>query len=105
MSFLILHVLVKPIVSINCSDPTTVNENNDLTCVCKSEGGNPPANLTWYDENGTQIGNTSYGENVLTLPKVTNQDSGKRYSCKGQSYILTDEKSFEVKVRPNCKYD
>ena len=91
---------------INCSDPTTVNENNDLTCVCRDEEGNPQANLTWYDKDGVQIGNTGYGENILALANVTKQDSGtRRYKCKGQSYILTDEKSFEVKVTPNCKYD
>ena len=90
-------------MTINCSDPTTVNENNDLTCECRDEEGNPQANLTWYKD-GVQIDKTSYGKNILTLTNVTKQDSG-RYTCKAQSYILTDEESFEVIVRLNCKYE
>ena len=86
----------------NCSDPTTVNEDDDVTCVCKSTGGVPKANVTWYDKDDVQIGNTSYGENILTLTKVTKQYSG-RYTCKAQSFTLTDEESFEVKVGLNCK--
>ena len=91
-------------MAINCSDPVTVNEGNDLTCLCRSKGGNPPTNLTWYDKDRNQIGKTSYGENELTLTNVNKQRSG-RYKCKGQSYILRDEKSFEVKVRLNRKSD
>ena len=88
-------------MTINCSDRATVNEGDDFTCVCQSQGGNPPANLTWYKD-GAQIGKTSFGENILTLTNVTKQDSG-RYTCKAQSYTLVDEKSFELIVR--CKYD
>jgi hypothetical protein len=90
-------------VTIGCSDPTRVNEGSNLTCVCRREGGNPPANLTW-DKDGKQIGNASYGENRLTLTNVNKNDNGI-YTCIAQSYTLKDEKSIEVKVRLNCKYD
>ncbi len=89
---------------INCSDPTTVNEDDDLVCVCRDEEGNPPVNLIWY-EDGNQIGNTTYGGNILTLTNVTKQHSGRRYTCKARSYTLEGEKSFELIVRPNCKYE
>ena len=87
-------------MTINCSDPTTINEGDDFISVCRSEGGNPPANLTWY-EDGNQIGSTSFGENILPLTNVNKQDSG-RYTCKAQSYTLVDIKSFELIV--HCKY-
>ena len=93
---------MKPNVTINCSDPTTVNEGDEFTSVCRSEGGNPPANLTWYDKDGVQIGSTSFGENILTLTNVNKQDSG-RYTCKAQSYTLVDVKPCQIIV--HCKYD
>ena len=88
-------------MTINCSDPTTINEGDDFTGVCQSEGGNPPANLTWCKD-GVQIDSTSFGENILTLTNVNKQDSG-RYACKAQSYTLVDEKSCGIIV--HCKYD
>ena len=89
-------------MTINCFDPTTVNEGDGFTCVCRSQGGNPPANRTWYKDAGVQIGRTSFGENILTLTNVIKQDSG-RYTCKAQSYTLMDEESFKLIV--HCKYD
>ena len=86
---------------INCSDPTTVNEGDDLTCECRDEDGNPPANLTWYKD-GVQIGSTTYGEYILTLTNVNKQGSG-RYTCKAQSHTVVEEKSFKLIV--HCKYD
>ena len=88
-------------MTINCSNPVTVNEGNDRICVCTSKDGKPPGRVTWYRD-GKQIGNANYGENKLPLTNVTKRDSGN-YSCKAQRYTLRDEKSIEVKV--NCKYD
>jgi hypothetical protein len=90
-------------VTTNCSDPTTVNEGNNLACVSTSKDGNPRGNLTWYKD-GAQIGNATYGENILILTNASKNDSGN-YTCIAQSYTLKDEKSIEVKVRLNCKYD
>jgi hypothetical protein len=89
-------------VTINCPSHITLNEGDGFTCVCTSEGRNPPANLTWY-KYGKQIGNASYGENRLTLINVNKNNNGI-ITCKAQSYTLKDEKSIEVKVRLNCKY-
>ncbi|CAB4036755.1 B-cell receptor CD22-like isoform X1, partial [Paramuricea clavata] len=90
-----LTVVETPNVTINCSIPITLDEGEDRTCVCTSEGGNPLANLTWYKDD-KQIGNASYGENRLTFTNVTKQHNGT-YKCVAQRYTLTDEKSIEVK--------
>ena len=34
------------------------------------KGGNPPANVTWYDKNGVQIGGTGKEEQTLTRSNV-----------------------------------
>ena len=88
---------------INCPRRITLDECENRTCVCTEQGGNPPANLTWYKD-GKQIGKATYRENRLTLTSVTELDVGT-YMCVAQSYTLTDEESIEVKVRLNCKYD
>jgi hypothetical protein len=57
-------------VTINCSSAVIVNEGDDFTCVCRGEGGNPPANVTWYDKDGVQIGGTGKEEQTLTRSNV-----------------------------------
>ena len=95
---------MKPNLTINCSSRITLDEGDDFTCVGRSEGGNPPANVTWYNGGNQQISKASYGENSLTLINVGKQDIGT-YKCVAQSYILMDEESIEVIVTLNCKYD
>ena len=83
-------------MTINCSSPGKIGEGGNLTCVCRGEGGNPPANVTWY-KNGKRIDNTSYVENTLSLNDVNEKDNGT-YKCVAQSYTLKDEKSIKVDV-------
>jgi hypothetical protein len=95
---------VKPTVTLSCSSPITLNEGDDFKCVCRGKGGNPPANVIWYKD-GVQIGATGKEEQTLTVSDVDGTDSGQ-YKCMAQSHIkATDEKSIEVKVRLNCKYN
>ncbi|CAB4044487.1 muscle, skeletal receptor tyrosine kinase-like, partial, partial [Paramuricea clavata] len=94
-----VFIAEKPNVMINCPSHITLDEGEDCTCVCTEQGGNPPANLTWYKD-GKQINNASYGENILTLTNVTKLDIGT-YKCVAQSYTLTDEGSIEVNVTLN----
>jgi hypothetical protein len=90
-------------VTLSCSSPIIVNEGDDVTCVCRGEGGNPPANVAWYKD-GVQIGGTGIEEQTLTLSNVDGTDNGT-YKCMAQSHInAIDEKSIEVKVRLDCKY-
>ena len=90
-------------MTINCSNPITVDEDHNLICLCEGENGNPPADVIWYDKNSNPIGQEEKEQKSLVLRNVTVADSGT-YTCKAQSYTSIDEKSFEVKVLPNCKY-
>ena len=91
-------------MTLSCFSSTTLNEGDNFICVCRGEGGNPPANVTWYKD-GVQIGGTEIEEQTLTLSNVDETDSGT-YKCMAQSHInATDEKSIEVKLRLNCKYN
>ena len=86
----------QPNVTINCSSLVKLREGGNFTCVCRGEGGNPPANVTWYKD-GKQIYKTSYVENVLSLSDINEKNNGT-YKCEAQSYTLKDEKSIEVDV-------
>ena len=60
-------------MTLSCSSPITVNEGDNVTCVCTGKGGNPPANVTWYDKVGVQIGGAGKEEQTLTLSNVFKQ--------------------------------
>ena len=84
---------VQPHVTINCSSPVKISESEDLTCVCRGEGGNPPANVTWYKDDGT-----SYVKSAVLELNNANEINNHTYKCVVQSYTLKDEKSIEVIV-------
>ncbi|CAB4023289.1 B-cell receptor CD22-like [Paramuricea clavata] len=98
----IIYILEKPNVTFSCSNPYTINEGDNSTCVCRGEDGNPPANVTWYDKNGVQIGVTGKEGQTLPLSNVSATDRGN-YTCRAQSHTLADNKSIEVKIRLNFK--
>ena len=89
-------------MTLSCSSPITLYEGDNFTCVCRGEGGNPPANVTWYDKDGVQIGGTGKEEQTLTRSNVRRTVSGT-YKCVATSHTLTDE-LVEVKVILDCKY-
>lgn len=92
---------MKPTVTV-CSSSITVTEGEAVTCLCTGHGGNPPANVAWYDKNNVQIGGIRKDENLLTLRNVTKADGGT-YRCVAESHpAAKDEESIEVTV--NCKY-
>ena len=88
-------------MTINCSNPVTVDEGYDVLCKCKSEGGNPPADVIWYDKNDNRIGEKEKEKKILFLRNVKRENSGT-YKCKAQSHALTNEGSLKIIV--NCKY-
>ncbi|XP_046858807.1 neural cell adhesion molecule 1-like [Xenia sp. Carnegie-2017] len=96
-----VYIAVKPNVIINCSTPLVVNEGDNVSCVCRGEGGNPPANVTWFDKNNNIIGDVGVVSKTLVITNVTLNDGGS-YRCKAQSYNdprFRDEKSIEVTVK------
>ncbi|CAB4020110.1 hemicentin-1 isoform X1 [Paramuricea clavata] len=86
----------KPTVTLSCSSPIKVDEGDNVTCVCRGEGGNPPANVIWYKD-GVLIGRTGKEEQTLTLRNVNGTDTGT-YKCVAQSHTLTDEEYIKIIV-------
>ena len=83
-------------MTFTCSSRIILNEGDNVTCVCRGKGGNPPADVTWFKD-GVQIGETEKEEQKLTLSNVSKTASGI-YKCLAQSYTLTDKKSVEIIV-------
>ena len=78
----------------------TLNEGDDVTCVCRGQSGNTPVDVTWYKDD-KKIGERATGIKTLSLSNVTKTASGT-YKCVVNSYKLMNEKSMEIIV--NCKY-
>ncbi len=93
-------------MTFSCPRSNDVNEGNDFTCVCRDEGGRPPANVTW-SKDGKQIGGIGKESQTLTLSNANGTHNGN-YTCEARSVKTNDEfvdqKYIEVTVIPNCKY-
>jgi hypothetical protein len=99
------YISVRPKVTVDCSSTITLNKGDDITCLCKGEGGKPPANVTWYGKGNIQIGETGKEKQTLFLENVNGTYNGT-YTCKAQSHTLTAEESIEMRVRPgDSKYN
>ncbi|XP_046858269.1 hemicentin-2-like [Xenia sp. Carnegie-2017] len=95
-----VSIAIKPTVSINCSSPLFVNESNDVSCVCKGEGGNPPANVTWFDKDDTTVRGFGVESATLVITGASPNDRGS-YRCKAESFNdprFIDERSIEIIV-------
>ena len=87
-----------------CSSPIIVNEGHNVSCACQGQGGNPPADVSWYKDN-RKIGGTGKEEKTLTLTNVTHEKDHGIYKCVAQSHLnekFQDE--IIVRVIVNCKY-
>jgi hypothetical protein len=42
------YISVTPNITVSCRNTTTLTKGDSFTCVCRGEGGNPPAVVTWY---------------------------------------------------------
>ena len=87
-----------------CSSPIIVHEEDNVSCACQGQGGNPPADVTWYKDNH-KIGETGKEEKTLSLTNVTNEKDDGSYKCVAQSYpneMFQDK--VKVEVRVTCKY-
>ena len=75
-------------------------KGDNITCMCKGKGGNPPAKVTWY-EGGNKITESGEEERTLTLNNVGKNDSGK-YKCLAFGHELAqNETTIELVVQ--CK--
>ena len=84
---------------LNCSSPVTLLENENFTCLCRSKGGNPPANVTWYKD-GVEISDVGTVRRTLSLLNVGRPNLGT-YKCVATSFphkSYTEEKSIQVIV-------
>ncbi|XP_046858245.1 carcinoembryonic antigen-related cell adhesion molecule 5-like [Xenia sp. Carnegie-2017] len=96
-----VFVAKKPTVGINCSTPLVVSKGDNVSCVCKGEGGNPPANVTWFDKDNNITGDVGVVSKTLVITNVTVNDGGN-YRCKAESFNdsrFIDEKSIEIQVK------
>ena len=93
---IVQSISVPPSVAFNCFSPIMVDEGDNVTCVCRGQGGNPPADVTWYKDN-RKIGGTGKEEKTLIRYDVDRAASGT-YKCVAQSHNLTDEKLIEMIV-------
>ena len=78
----------------------TVNQTDDVTCLCEGKGGRPPANVTWHDENGYKINETGKEEQMLNLRNVDKSDRGT-YTCVAKSYEGVENRTA-IKLCVNC---
>ena len=74
-----------------------LNEGDGFSCLCRSDGGKYPVNITWYEDK-RMIGGTHYGENILSVIDVNSEDNKKTYRCVVQRYSFKDEKYVDVFV-------
>ncbi len=87
-------------MTINCSSPITVNEGDDVTCLCKGEGDYP---LMWYTKDGGHISGRTKEEATLTLRNINKTDNGT-YTCVAESHNLAKNET-SIKIIVNCKYN
>ncbi|CAG5059980.1 unnamed protein product [Parnassius apollo] len=77
----------------------TVRRGQSLELVCRSRGGNPPAQLIWY-KNGEQI-RMAYrtsgrmSENVLSF-KADASDNKARYTCEAKNVMISNTLKAEI---------
>ena len=98
-SEVVVYIAVKPNATAS-PNPIRVNESDNVLCACQGQGGNPPADVTWYKDNH-KISETGKEEKTLTLTNVINDKDHKGYKCVAQSHsneAFRDEVTVEVIV-------
>ncbi|XP_028399290.1 hemicentin-1-like [Dendronephthya gigantea] len=96
-STVVVFIAKKPNVTVNCSSLVTLNEGENFTCLCRGEGGNPPANVTWFKD-GDKFSDVKTENQTLTLLNVGKANIGT-YTCVATSYkSYTDEKKIQIIV-------
>ena len=80
-------------------------ERVSLSCV--SQGGNPPATLTWYRADTELTSSTevqdSVARSVVTF-QVDHTDNGRVYTCRSTNSGITGFQSSAVTLNVHCKF-
>ena len=76
------NIIETPKISVNCSNPTTVNQSDYFACECKGTIANLPPVVTWY-KNSAQIV-TGKEKAILVFRNVDKHDSGT-YRCEART--------------------
>ena len=90
----------RPTAVTNCSGTITLNEGDDLTCLCNHTGGNPPPAAIL--SKGDSVLVTGYLKAYLVLKNVMSNENAGTYKCLVKSHNLEDDKTFKLVVQ--CKY-
>ena len=90
------HFSVTPIITVNCSNSTTLALGDYFTCQCNGTDGNPPADVTWYKDNTKIV--TGKEKAILVLRNV-DKDDNATYRCEAKSHEKAkNETSMELIV-------
>ena len=88
---------MKPAVTLNCSTLITLKKGDNFACLCKGEGGNPLADVTWYKD-GVNVSDVGTERQTLSLLNVGSANRGT-YKCVTSSNPdekYADEKFIQV---------
>ena len=77
-----------------------MTKGNNFICVCRGEGGNPPADVTWYKGNEQIATGTVIA--ILNLTDVDKNDA-ETYKCEAKSHEKA-KKETTIEIIVNCKY-
>jgi hypothetical protein len=94
------YISVTPNITVYCPNATTLTKGDNFTCVCRGEGGNPPAVVTWYKDGEQIVTGTEIA--ILSLINVDEDDRGT-YRCEARSHKKA-KKEIIIEIIVNCKY-
>ena len=95
-NIVLLSFIVTPNITLGCLPINKLKKGQNFSCECKGIGGNPPAKVTWYENNTKIDGGTEKANLVLT--DVDEDDNGT-YICVAKSYEnAVDKKVTNITV-------
>ena len=78
-----------------------------MSLSCVSQGGNPPATLTWYRADTELTSSTevqdSVARSVVTF-QVDHTDNGRTYTCRSTNSAITAAQTTSVTLNVFCEY-
>ena len=85
---------------------TQLRSGERVSLSCVSQGGNPPATLTWYRDDTELAASTevhdSVARSVVTF-QVDHTDNGRAYTCRSTNSEMTEAQSATVNLAVLCK--